>query len=94
MAFSDVDRLLELGIGMIEKELISLQREQISGLGKNETDRLLECMRTLIVIRKDWRLAEKENVLDTKGMGDDEIEAAILEEAEKIKERKKKRFTG
>lgn len=80
---SDIDELLYLGINIIKDEILSIQLAK--PLSKSDSDKLTEYLKTLITIRKDWRLAEKEQSVDAKSMTDEELEAALLAEAEKIK---------
>ena len=80
----DIDQLLQDGVEIFKKELNTLS-EQTDPLTKEETNKLVELVKTLVIIRKDWRLAEKEVIVDVKKMSTDEINAIILHEAEKLK---------
>lgn len=82
-AHDDIDDLLKEGIAIFQSEIKAIKDKQ--PLGKSDADKLIEYLKTLVIIRKDWRLAEKENSLDTKSMAGDELDEAILQEAEKIK---------
>ncbi len=82
-----IDKLLREGISIIELEIsqLKIQQDSDDGLTKQDIDKLLECMKTMVVVRRDWRIDEKEKIIDTKTLSNEELEAAILAEAEKIK---------
>lgn len=79
----DIDSIITTGITIIEKQINLLAAKP--DLLVDDISNLTEYLKTLVVIRKDWRLAQKEQTLDVKSMTDEEINAAILAEAEKLK---------
>jgi tripartite-type tricarboxylate transporter receptor subunit TctC len=82
-AHDDIDAIISNGISIIEREVSAMESK--ANLTKPDIDKLLECLKTLVVVRKDWRQAEKEQSIDTKSLTPEELDAAILAEADKIK---------
>ncbi len=83
----NIDNLLHASISIIEKEVLGIQARQLdteNNLGKSDADKLIEYVKTLVIVRKDWRLAEKEVSTDTSSLSPDDLENAILAEADKI----------
>lgn len=83
MIHDDIDDLLKECISIIKDEIHSIA--DVKPLKKADADKLIEYAKTLVVIRRDWRQAEKENTTETKSLTNEELDAAILAEAEKIK---------
>lgn len=79
-----VDQILHTAIDKVSKEVLTLS-EKKEVLTKLESDKLIEYIKALVIVRKDWRLSEKEEQVDVKTLSKEELEAAILAEAEKIK---------
>ena len=82
------DDLIERGIKLIENELSRLEKTQRKGaLDFKATEGLLSMIKTLIAIRSDNRMANKENGLKGQPMSEEEYEAAILAEATAIRKK-------
>ena len=86
MIVNDIDDLLNVGISIIKKEIDNIATRQAlqQNLTKTDFDSINEYMRTLIAVRKDYRIAEKEFQLDTKKLSNEELEKMLLDEAAKI----------
>ena len=82
----EVDQILHIAIEKIAKEVDSLSEKEESLTGP-ESNKLIEYIKALVIVRKDWRLSEKEQQVDVKSLTNEELEAAVLAEAEKIKGR-------
>ena len=80
-----IDTILRLGISIIQDQVNKLQNLSDDVLAAPEANKLINYLSCLVSIRKDWRLADKEAQVDTKTLTNEELEAAILLEAEKIK---------
>ncbi len=82
----DIDNLLQLGIGILEKIIMDIRLKQTlnTTLTKGDFDQINECLKTLVIVKRDGRQAEKEEILDTKGLSDEELNQKILAEASKI----------
>lgn len=81
----EIDNLLNKGISIIAEEMKNIQTNQkTEALNKFDSDKVTEFLKTLVTIRKDWRIAEKEQAEDTKELSQEELENKIVEEAQKI----------
>ena len=83
--YDKIDHIIIDGINIIELEVAKLKAKSLTNMmQKIDIEQVIEYLKALVIVRKDWRQGEKEEVLDTKKLSDDELEAAILKEAEKI----------
>lgn len=84
-AHDDIDQILNLGISIIQKEVQCLNDKE--ELNKLDLDKLTEYLKVLVTVKRDWRISEKETQTDTKSLSNEELEKAILEEAQRIKDK-------
>jgi hypothetical protein len=83
MLHDRIDKQLEVGIGIIEAEIDALcQKQAANGLDRQDTDKLTEYLKVLVVIRKDWRLAEKEVKIDNTKI--ENLDEAIAQEIKEL----------
>ena len=81
-----IDNIISQSINIIEKEIKSIKKKQISNpLDKMDSDKVTDYLKTLVLVQRDRRLGAKENIIEVKGLTNDELEAAIAEEEKKLK---------
>lgn len=80
-----IDQIIVDAIGIIELEVIKIKNSQTTKpLDAKETDKVIEFVKALVIVRKDWRQEVKDEVVNTKNMTDEELEKELLKEAAKI----------
>lgn len=81
-----IDNIITASINIIELEIHSIQTKQTTKpLSKDDTDRVIDFLKTLVIVQKDKRLSIKENQLDIKSMDMSELDLAIEKETERLK---------
>lgn len=82
----EINNIIQRCIAIIDKEIELIEVKQEEGLDRLDCEKLVDYVKTLIVIEKERR-SEKEEAVEFKS--DKELEEAILQEAEKIKQNRK-----
>lgn len=79
----DIDQLLADGISIIEAEVNAIKAKQ--PLAKPDSDKLIEYIKVLVLVRRDWRVAEGEHSAKLKKLydTDEKLDAAIQAELAK-----------
>ena len=81
-----IEEMITESINILDRELkIISEKQGVQPLDRGDIARIVEFLKTMVLVQKDKRLEIKEKVVETKSMTDDELNAAILAEAEKIK---------
>ncbi len=71
-------------IDIIEQEIVLVRAKQNKeGLEATDITRVLECLKVLVVVQKDKRASNKENIIDIKALDKTDLDRMIDEEAEK-----------
>ncbi len=83
MANDRISNIITKAIDIMEREIDNLFNK--NQLEKMDYDKLIEFTKTLVIIEKDNRIGAKEQTIETKTMTDEELEQAIIDEANKIK---------
>ena len=86
MIHEDIDDILKDYISLVKIEMTRLQTKQSEeDLTKQDSDLLTDMVKTLVTIRKDWRIADKEATTDASGVED--LDAEIQKEIKKLVEK-------
>ena len=81
-----IDDLIQRSIQMVENEVSVLEGKQsTTGLDRFAQEGLLSLIKTMIDIRKDFRLDLKAKAPISETMSEEDYEAAILAEADAIR---------
>jgi hypothetical protein len=80
-----IDSLLRKGITIIEDQITKISKLNSEILQKQDADKLTNYLSCLVSIRKDWRASEKDASINVSKMTAEELEQAIIDEAEKLK---------
>lgn len=83
-----IDSIIMASINIIETEVNKLRdKQEDDELSKQDTDKVVDFLKTLVLIQKDKRQGAKEEDLEVKGLNSNELdlalEKAIQEEIDK-----------
>jgi uncharacterized coiled-coil DUF342 family protein len=83
-----VNKIIDQSINLIEEEInLLITKQKTEPLNKLDSDKVIDYLKTLVLVSRDSRIATKEKEVDIKTMTTEEIDAAILEAANKIKDK-------
>ena len=82
----EIDLIIADSIKIIELEVYKIKCKQQTedNLGREDTDRIIDFLKTLVIVQKDKRLGSRYEDKDIGDLSPSEIEAAIQREVEKL----------
>lgn len=81
-----IQTIITQSINIIEQEVSNINAKQEEGsLTKEDTDKVIDFLKTLIIVQKEKRQIAKDEITDLKELSRDELEQAIAQEAAKEK---------
>jgi hypothetical protein len=81
-----IEAIITRSINIIDAEVAKVgDKQDTDSLSKEDTDKVIDFLKTLIIVQKEKRQIAKDEILDLKELSKDELDQAIAKEAEKLK---------
>lgn len=81
-----LESIIAKSIAIIHNEVEKIEaRQEDEVMSKNDSDKIIDFLKTLIIVQKEKRLLAKEEEIDVDNLGKDEMDKLIDRELERMK---------